>query len=73
MGYHEGERHIFTLEMDEALSINHLELADRFCGFSSKKAGLLSFEFSVKNDIELPTSWLASRKAGKKGNSLQCF
>ena len=50
---------------EESLSEYILECAKLVYGVSAEKCRLLAFELALKNQKQIPTSWLEKQKAGK--------
>ena len=56
---------IFSEILEKDLASHVSFLADQYHGLSLEKCKELAYEFTVKNKIKVPESWLASKKAGK--------
>ena len=56
---------IFSPTMEEDLAKHIAHLADQYYGLSLDKCKELAYEFAISNGLNVPDSWISTKKAGR--------
>ena len=65
MGY-SSHRKVFTAKMESDLAQHLIGVCNRFYGLTPGKVRTLAWEYATKNNVEMPETWNAEKRSGKK-------
>lgn len=64
---------VFSDEMEKELADHVCSLANSFYGLSKDKTLELAYEYAVKNEVNIPPSWIQNKRAGKHPLEYKCY